>query len=444
MLQVAEEGARKRIASWPDGTFRAVAFADGLGSEVGLVRSAYLTLTKRDDELVLDFTGTSPENTSPYNAHIQAAVGHLSNYLYSYVFYDLPISSATFAPIEVRIPEGTVLNPSERAATSNSVMVCTGVMATAPNAFAKILFATQDWQRVTAAAANSGNGHIIAGQSQWGLPFADLLAYQLNTDGQGGRPNAAGMDASHFAWCPFGRAPDVELMENEFPMLIPISQHWVDSCGHGKHRGGCGTVQIWVAHQVPQVFFESIADNSKIQTPQPLFGGYGSATVPGISVRGPDLMQRLREDPGGLNLDLTTLLEEGAVQGQWQVEFLGRPARPYDEGDVITFAFSGGGAGYGDPLDAEPDGVVSDIIRGAVSEWSARNVYQVAYDPESFRVDHERTQELREAERQARLERGKPWEDFQAEWSEKRPPEEILQWYGSWPDAEQTEPVMRM
>ncbi len=111
---------------------------------------------------------------------------------------------------------------------------------------------------------------------------------------------------------------------------------------------------------------------------------------------------------------------------------------------MITFAFSGGGAGYGDPLDADPERVVSDIVRGTVSDWAARNVYQVAYDPESFRVDYARPEELREAERQARLQRGKHWDDFRADWSEKRPPEEILGWYGSWPDAEQTEPVMRM
>jgi N-methylhydantoinase B/oxoprolinase/acetone carboxylase alpha subunit len=44
MLQVAEEGARKRIASWLDGKYRCVNFADALGTEHGLVRNASLTL----------------------------------------------------------------------------------------------------------------------------------------------------------------------------------------------------------------------------------------------------------------------------------------------------------------------------------------------------------------------------------------------------------------
>ena len=84
-------------------------FADALGTEHGLVRNASLTLIKKGDELTLDFTGTSPENLSPYHAHVQAVVGHVANYVYSYVFYDLPISSATFAPFTFVIPKGTVL-----------------------------------------------------------------------------------------------------------------------------------------------------------------------------------------------------------------------------------------------------------------------------------------------------------------------------------------------
>ena len=151
MLQVAEEGARKRIASWLDGKYRCVNFADALGTEHGLVRTASLTLIKEGDEVTLDFTGTSPENLSPYHAHVQAVVGHVANYVYSYVFYDLPISSATFAPFTFVIPKGTVLNPDDRAATSCRVMVCTGVMSACANTFAKMMFgiarSTTGWRR---------------------------------------------------------------------------------------------------------------------------------------------------------------------------------------------------------------------------------------------------------------------------------------------------------
>ena len=443
MLQVAEEGARKRIASWLDGKYRCVNFADALGTEHGLVRTASLTLIKEGDEVTLDFTGTSPENLSPYHAHVQAVVGHVANYVYSYVFYDLPISSATFAPFTFVIPKGTVLNPDDRAATSCSVMVCTGVMSACANAFAKMMFGSAEHDRVAASASNAGNAMVIAGQTQWGLPFADMVAYSINTEGMGGRPGSAGMNAFGFPWCPFGRAPDVELMENEFPLLIPLSQHWMDSAGAGKHRGGVGTVQLWLAHQAPMVLLMAIADNSKLQTPQPLFGGYAPCTVPGIGIRAPGLVERLKAGDD-IDLDFRSIIEKHSIGGQWEVEFMGRSIRPYDEGDVMAFGFSAGGAGYGDPLEADPADVALDFAGGLISAWTMSEIYKVAYDEIDEVVLVAETEALRVAEREARVARDSDWATFEAAWSQLSPPEDLLVWFGSWPEGIPAAPVMRM
>jgi N-methylhydantoinase B/oxoprolinase/acetone carboxylase alpha subunit len=443
MLQVAEAGARRRISSWLDGKYRCVTFADALGMQHGIVRNASLTLHKEDDRLTFDFSGTSPENLSSYQAHVQAVVGHVANYVYSYAFYDLPISSATFAPFTFQIPKGCILNPDDRAATSNSVMVCTGVMSACSNVFAKMMFASQEHARVTASASNAGNAIVIAGQSQWGLPFADMIAYSINTEGMGGRPGSAGMNAFGFPWCPFGRAPDVELMENEFPLFVPLSQHWRDSAGCGKHRGGVGTVQLWVAHQTPVMFLMAIADNSKLQTPQPLFGGYAPCTVPGIGIRAPGLMEKLA---GGddMDLDLNAILAGKTIGGAWEIEFMGRSIRPYNEGDVMAFAFSAGGAGYGDPLDSEPADIVRDYVDGLISEWTMREIYCVAYDVNEERYDAAETAALRIAAKEDRRERDTDWTSFAAAWDELAPEAELLTAFGSWPDGAPTVPIMRM
>ena len=442
MLIEAEQGARKRIASWPDGKYRSVNFADALGWTQGLVRSCALTLHKQGDRLVFDFTGTSPENPSSYNAHAQSIVGHISNFIYEYIFHDLPISSATFAPIDFYFPPNICLNPDVRASTCNAVMIATGTMSANHNVFAKAIFGTEMWQQACASQGNAGNALVIAGLSQWKLPFADMLAYSLNTEGQGGRPTQDGVNAFGFPWCVYGRAPDVESLENEFPLFIPISSHWKDSCGHGRYRGGVGCVQVWVTYNVPQVFFMSIADNSKIQTPQPLFGGYAPCTVPGISIRKADLLPRLAEGDG-FNLDLHEIVEQKAIQGDWQVEFFARSVRPYQAGDVITISFSTGGAGYGDPIERDPERVLQDLKDNLISAWSAENIYKVAFTADSKRVDWERTERLRYEERQARLARGKPWDTFIAQWSQQKPPEEILEWFGMWPDGTPNKAIFR-
>ncbi|HEY3240247.1 MAG TPA: hydantoinase B/oxoprolinase family protein, partial [Acidimicrobiia bacterium] len=293
-----------------------------------------------------------------------------------------------------------------------------------------------------ASMGNGGNALVLAGLSQWQMPFADMLAYTINPEGQGGRPESDGMNAFGFPWCPAGRAPDVELVENEFPLLIPVSQHWKDSCGHGKFRGGVGTAQVWVAHHVPMVFMMAIADNSKIQTPQPLFGAYAPCTIPGISIRGADLVERLAAGDA-MDLDVPTMLAEHAINGQWDNEFQGRSVRPYNRNDVVTIGFATGGAGYGDPLERDPAAVEEDLLNGNISEWAAEHVYQVVWDGERKRVDLAATRERRTAERQARLARGKSYAEFEVEWSQKRPPEEILAYYGSWPDAKPLQPIFR-
>jgi N-methylhydantoinase B/oxoprolinase/acetone carboxylase alpha subunit len=442
MLQVAEDGARNRIRSWPDGTYRCVTFADAAGLAPGLIRSCYMTLVKEDDHLTVDFTGTGPETASSYNAHPQAAIGHFANYMYEYLFHDLPIGNGTFAPIDFVFEPGTCLYPDARAATSCSVMISTGVMSAVHNTFGKAIFSTDHWRQAGASMGNGGNALVVAGMSQWDMPFADMFAYTINTEGQGALPEADGMNAFGFPWCPAGRAPDVELVENEFPLLIPASQHWADSCGHGRTRGGVGTAQIWVAHHVPAVFLMAIADNSKLQTPQGLFGGYAPPTIPAISIRGADIGEQLASG-GGIDLEVTDILEHQSIHGAWENEFQGRAVRPYEKGDVITVGFATGGAGYGDALERDPQAVEDDLRANLVSTFAAEHVYHVAWDAETQRVDLDETRRRRAAERAARLERGRPYDEFEAEWLAKSPPEEILGHYGSWPDAKALAPIMR-
>jgi acetophenone carboxylase len=445
MVVIAEEVARKRIRSFPDGKFRCVNFMDGVGFEEGLVRLSYLTLHKKDDKITLDFTGTGPEQPYAYNSHVTSSVGHVSNFVYEYIFHDLPISSGSFGPIDFVFPRGSVLNPGERAATSCAVEGAIGLMCGVHNCFGKMMMPLADGHtQVAASQGNIGTGWGAAGTTQWGLPFADVMAYSLNTEGQGGRVNQDGIDSFGFAWCVFGRAPNVEEVENEFPMLIPVSSHWTDSCGHGKYRGGVGTIQICVSHGTPDIYHFAYSGNSKFQPQQPMYGGYLPPTEPGIDVTGADIMEQMAAGELDLKLDFRDLLDKRKINGQWNFRFLARDSVRFDEGDIITFAFSVGGAGYGDPLDRDPELVVKDVKLSLISKWSAENIYHVSYDEERFKVNVSETNDLRARERQSRLERSTPYDEFIDDWLKQSPPEEALKYYGSWPDAEVINPIIRL
>ena len=114
---------------------------------------------------------------------------------------------------------------------------------------------------------------------------------------------------------------------------------------------------------------------------------------------------------------------------------MGRKVREFDQGDVITLAFSAGGAGYGDPLERDPELVAEDVRRGFISASAAENVYRVAWEPENEAIDPEATRRMRADERQARLQRGAALTEFLATWTSRQPPGEIMEWYGTWPDA---------
>ncbi len=443
MLDVAEAGAFQKIKALPDGKYRTVVFNDAIGWTPALVRSCFLTLIKQGDRLTFDFTGTSPENPSSYNVHTQAVVGHLANFMYEYFFHDLPVCSSTFAPIDFVFPEGIILNPDKMAATSCCVYIGMQTRCATHNCFAKMMFSTQaGWRQVASTPGSQHCAQICSGHSQWKLAVSDVLSFSLNTQGQGGRSTADGMDAYGFAWCAFGRAPDCEQIEGELPLTITLSQHWRDSSGAGLHRGGSGAVQQWMIHKVPEMLGLCMGNGSKVPLGQPLFGGYASAPIPGISVRKADLMKRMQEGDPTVNLDHREIFENRDIEGDWKFELVARTPKVYQEGDLL-FGFSGGGPGYGDALERAPESVLEDLKKKIISNWTASNIYKVALDSEGRKIDQARTEELRMEERKARIARGKPYDQFMAEWEKTSPPQDILQYYGTWPDAKSTGPVFR-
>ena len=298
------------------------------------------------------------------------------------------------------------------------------------------------WSQVASAPGSQHTAQICSGHSQWNLAVSDVLSFSLNTQGQGGRATNDGMDAYGFAWCAFGRAPDCEQVESELPLTITLSQHWRDSSGPGKNRGGSGAVQQWMIHKVPALLSLCMGNGSKVPLGQPLFGGYASAPIPGISVKKADLKQRMEQGDPLLTLDHRSIFETRDIKGDWKFELIARTPDMYAEGDLL-FGFSGGGPGYGDPLERAPETIVEDLKKNIISEWTARNIYRVALNSERSKVDLAKTEELRASERQARLGRGQRYDDFMQEWSKKSPPKEVLEWYGSWPDAKPLAPIFR-
>lgn len=442
MIEDAELGARSRIAEWNDGTYRAVTFLDTIGYRTALLR-VQLTVTKRGDSLTFDFTGTSPEHDGSFNAFAHIAAAHCAVYLYAFVFSDLPISAGTYAPIDFIVPEGTYLNAGPDAAVSNSPSACIPVVSVTNLVFSRMMYDSREARRVTSPTGNGTSGVVYAGVNQYGTRVSDLSGYTLNTAGGGARSDRDGVDAYGFPLGHFGKAPDLEDVETEYPFLHLYQRLRRDSPGMGKYRGGAGTETAWMVHLVPRFLFQSVASHSKVPTSSGLFGGYPPAVRPGVLLLGSDIQRRF--EAGELELPETTteLATDKSFGGDRIITSGIRASRVLDRGDIYV-GMTPAGAGYGDVLDRDPELVMADLRRGIISHWEAREVCKVAYEVATLMVDAAATEALRSAERVDRLRRGRPYAEFLADWQERRPPDEALDFFGKWPSGEKNREIVRI
>ena len=67
---------------------------------------------------------------------------------------------------------------------------------------------------------------------------------------------------------------------------------------------------------------------------------------------------------------------------------------PLKKGDVVT-VFAGGGAGYGNPIERDPQAVLKDVRNEKVSPQRAREIYGVSIDTIKWTVLEEETSQLR-------------------------------------------------
>ena len=141
----------------------------------------------------------------------------------------------------------------------------------------------------------------------------------------------------------------------------------------------------------------------------------------------------LEEGEGAMPATLDQLYESGnPEEGARLYHHISMAIQPFLNGDTF-YVPVGGGAGYGDCLERDPGLILKDLADGLVSPWAARNIYQVAYDEQTLRLDPEKTAALRDEARRLRKERGKPYAEFEAEWLKLRPKGEVLKYFGSYP-----------
>ena len=177
-----------------------------------------------------------------------------------------------------------------------------------------------------------------------------------------------------------------------------------------------------------------------------LFGGYPPNTHLAVGIENSNILELFAKGEKNIPTSPEEIIKERVIEGDYLLPDSTTPRPPLIvyEGSLTAGGGAPGGKGYGDVLEREPQAVVEDVRDEIISDWAARNVYHVAYDAETWTADEEKTKELRQREHQDRLCRAKSYSEFEKEWSQKKPPEDQLAYYGSWPDAKMVRPIIRI
>ncbi|MDQ2908894.1 MAG: hydantoinase B/oxoprolinase family protein [Candidatus Eremiobacteraeota bacterium] len=232
-LDDAESRTRAALREFPDGV---VDHEDVLEDERGEPSIVLrVRLEKRGEALRLDYEGTAPQQRLPLNAVYGVTLSGVYYAVRAVTDPHIPTNDGSFRPIEVRVPEGTLLNPRRPAPVSggnvetsmrNADLVLGALAKLAP-------------ERLPAQSGGSMNNVLLGGVDASGRTWA---FYETNGCGMGARPDVEGIDGIHVHMTNTLNTP-IEALEREFPLLITRYEFAEGTGGAGLHRGGAGLVR---------------------------------------------------------------------------------------------------------------------------------------------------------------------------------------------------------
>ena len=214
----AEESVRRVLGALGDGSFR---YEMDSGAEIRVA----IRVDREAREAVIDFTGTSPQQASNFNAPSAVCMAAVLYVFRLLVDDDIPLNSGCLKPLKVTIPEGSMLNPSYPAA------VVAGNVETSQAITDTLLGALG----LMGACQGTMNNFTFGND-------AGYQNYETLCGGAGAGPDFDGASAVH-THMTNTRATDPEILEWRFPVLLESFSIRRGSGGAGRHRGGDGIVR---------------------------------------------------------------------------------------------------------------------------------------------------------------------------------------------------------
>ena len=245
----AEESVRRVIAKLDDGDFEYPL------DEGGVIRVA-ITIDKQTRRATVDFTGTSEQRTSNFNAPSAVCRAAVLYVFRTLVDDQIPMNEGCLKPLDLIIPEGSMLRPRYPAA------VVAGNVETS-QCIVDALYGAL----VVMAGAQGTMNNFTFGDDRWQY-------YETICGGAGAGPQFDGADAVH-THMTNSRMTDPEVLEWRFPVLLERFAIRRGSGGKGAQRGGDGTIR---RIRFRQPMTAAILSNHRTVAPFGVGGGEPGAT----------------------------------------------------------------------------------------------------------------------------------------------------------------------
>ncbi len=366
MIDYAARRFREEVTAWPDGVYEADAYVDHdpLGNpDIHL----HVTITVTGDELTIDYTGSDTRTEIQAWSTFGNTRGYTVGQIASMMDPEIPKNEGFFDQIRLVVPSGCVLNPVPGKPVS------AGTHHPGADVGEVIAVALQHVlpDKAVPQTYKTGIPTIIVGiDPVTGQSFTDHSA-----EVYAGWCNAAkGMDAWGAQNASFGNLwkATAEINESLYPHIQWSRDYRTDSGGPGQWRGLCGS------HYEKEVRVDAKVYTYVVGMKYPMPGICGGE--PGAPNR---MVIRYGSD------------DEFVVRhtADWE---------PISAGERIMYDYGGGG-GWGDPLDRDPQAVLDDVLDEYVSVDGAERDYGVvltgSLDDLTLTIDAPATDTLRAARR---------------------------------------------
>jgi len=304
--------------------------------------------------MTIDLSGCSRERRAAINSRTLAG----ARVAYKALTGPLdPVNEGSFRALKVIIPEGNIMMARFPAPMANWSMIVPMVVDTIVAALAPAM----------PAHVPAGHHALLGGAVVFFGMHPDtgrrFVVQSIEGGGWGGRPFEDGESGTVSVCQGDVRNGSIEGIELKCPVLVEGRELRTDSGGAGKYRGGLG-IDMRVRNLVEGKWnFELVR-----RTQCPPWGLWGGK-------------------PGGVGLYLLREPEANEFRG------MGGAHHPVPVGSEVIVR-TGGGGGWGDPLDRNPASVRTDVQEAFISLQSARDDYGVVLR-DGLSIDRRATLKLR-------------------------------------------------